>query len=111
MRGMVARAAQGGHVAGFAPRDAVIVDALRTPVGKLRGALSAVRPDDLAAYTLRDLLERLGLGVGEQLDEVILVCANLEGEDNRNVALMGLLLVGLPDRISRRKGNRTCTTE
>ena len=56
-------------MAGIGPRDAVIVDALRTPVGKLRGALASVRPDDLAGYTLRALLERVGHGVGEQLDE------------------------------------------
>ena len=86
-------------MAGIGPRDAVIVDALRTPVGKLRGALASVRPDDLAGYTLRALLERVGHGVEQQLDEVILGCANQAGEDNRNVARMAVLLAGLPDRV------------
>jgi 3-oxoadipyl-CoA thiolase len=94
----------------FAARDAVIVDALRTPVGKLRGALSAVRPDDLAAYALRALLERVGHGVGEQLDEVILGCANQAGEDNRNVARMAVLLAGLPDRVPGVTVNRLCAS-
>jgi acetyl-CoA acyltransferase len=97
-------------VASFGPRDAVIVDALRTPVGKLRGALSAVRPDDLAAYALRSLLERVGHGVGEQLDEVILGCANQAGEDNRNVARMAVLLAGLPDRVPGLTVNRLCAS-
>jgi len=97
-------------VAGYGPRDAVIVDALRTPVGKLRGALSSVRPDDLAAYALRSLLERVGHGVGEQLDEVILGCANQAGEDNRNVARMAVLLAGLPDRVPGVTVNRLCAS-
>ncbi|HYZ87759.1 MAG TPA: thiolase family protein [Myxococcales bacterium] len=97
-------------MAAFAPRDAVIVDALRTPVGKLRGALSAVRPDDLAAYTLRALLDRVGHGVGDQLDEVILGCANQAGEDNRNVARMAALLAGLPDRVPGVTVNRLCAS-
>ena len=97
-------------MAGYGPRDAVIVDALRTPVGKLRGALSSVRPDDLAAYALRSLLERVGHGVGEQLDEVILGCANQAGEDNRNVARMAVLLAGLPDRVPGVTVNRLCAS-
>jgi len=97
-------------VAGIGPRDAVIVDALRTPVGKLRGALASVRPDDLAGYTLRALLERVGHGVGEQLDEVILGCANQAGEDNRNVARMAVLLAGLPDRVPGVTVNRLCAS-
>src|SRR5438477_5572520 len=107
---MVARAARGGHVAGYGPRDAVIVDALRTPVGKLRGALASVRPDDLAGYTLRALRGRGGHGVGEQLDEVILGCANQAGEDNRNVARMAVLLAGLPDRVPGVTVNRLCAS-
>jgi 3-oxoadipyl-CoA thiolase len=97
-------------VAGIGPRDAVIVDALRTPVGKLRGALASVRPDDLAGYALRALLERVGHGVGEQLDEVILGCANQAGEDNRNVARMAALLAGLPDRVPGVTVNRLCAS-
>jgi 3-oxoadipyl-CoA thiolase len=97
-------------VAGIGPRDAVIVDALRTPVGKLRGGLASVRPDDLAGYALRALLERVGHGVGEQLDEVILGCANQAGEDNRNVARMAALLAGLPDRVPGVTVNRLCAS-
>jgi len=97
-------------VAGIGPRDGLIVDALRTPVGKLRGALASVRPDDLAGYTLRALLERVGRGVGEQLDEVILGCANQAGEDNRNVARMAVLLAGLPDRVPGVTVNRLCAS-
>ena len=95
---------------GIAPRDAVIVDALRTPVGKLRGALASVRPDDLAGYTLRSLLDRVGRGAAEQLDEVIFGCANQAGEDNRNVARMAVLLAGLPDRIPGVTVNRLCAS-
>ena len=97
-------------MAEIGPRDAVIVDALRTPVGKLRGALASVRPDDLAGYALRALLERVGHGVGEQLDEVILGCANQAGEDNRNVARMAALLAGLPDRVPGVTVNRLCAS-
>ena len=97
-------------MAGFAPRDAVIVDALRTPVGRLRGALAAVRPDDLAAYALRALLDRVGHGVAEQIDEVILGCANQAGEDNRNVARMAVLLAGLPEGVPGVTVNRLCAS-
>ncbi|HYR20893.1 MAG TPA: thiolase family protein [Myxococcales bacterium] len=97
-------------MAEIGPRDAVIVDALRTPVGKLRGALASVRPDDLAGYALRALLDRVGRGVGEQLDEVILGCANQAGEDNRNVARMAVLLAGLPDRVPGVTVNRLCAS-
>jgi len=95
-------------VGGIGPRDALIVDALRTPVGKLRGQLSAVRPDDLAAFAVRSLLERVGGGVGPLLDEVILGCANQAGEDNRNVARMAVLLAGLPLAIGGVTVNRLC---
>jgi 3-oxoadipyl-CoA thiolase len=88
----------------------VILDALRTPVAKLRGALASVRPDDLAGHALRALLERVGRGVAEQLDEVILGCANQAGEDNRNVARMAVLLAGLPDRVPGVTVNRLCAS-
>jgi len=97
-------------VPGIGPKDVLIVDALRTPVGKLRGALASVRPDDLAGYTLRALLDRVGRGVGEQLDEVIFGCANQAGEDNRNVARMAVLLAGLPDRVPGVTVNRLCAS-
>jgi acetyl-CoA C-acetyltransferase len=75
--------------------DAVIIDGVRTPVGRYGGALSAVRPDDLAALVLRALVDRVGLDPAD-LEDVYLGCANQAGEDNRNVARMALLLAGFP---------------
>jgi acetyl-CoA acetyltransferase len=75
--------------------DAVIIDGVRTPVGRYGGALASVRPDDLAALTLRALVDRVGLDPGE-LEDVYLGCANQAGEDNRNVARMAVLLAGFP---------------
>ena len=74
--------------------DVVIVDALRTPIGALGGALAKVRPDDLAALVLKALVERNHLR-GKDIEEVYLGCANQAGEDNRNVARMAALLAGL----------------
>ncbi|HEX4046471.1 MAG TPA: beta-ketoacyl synthase N-terminal-like domain-containing protein, partial [Elusimicrobiota bacterium] len=80
-------------------REAVVVAAVRTPVGRLGGGLSAVRPDDLAARAIAALLERApGLDPAEIAD-VYLGCANQAGEDNRNVARMALLLAGLPQTV------------
>ena len=87
--------------------DALIIDAVRTPVGKLRGALSAVRPDDLAAYAIEQLLKRNGGAVPE---EVFFGCANQAGEDNRNVARMALLLAGLPESVPGVTVNRLCAS-
>src|SRR5436305_10142748 len=87
--------------------DAVIIDAVRTPVGKLRGALSQVRPDDLAAYAIEQLLARCGV---REVDEVFFGCANQAGEDNRNVARMALLLAGLPDSVPGVTLNRLCAS-
>jgi acetyl-CoA acyltransferase len=89
-------------------RDAFICDAIRTPIGRYGGALSSVRPDDLAAIVLRELLRRnSGLdpaGIGD----VILGCANQAGEDNRNVARMAALLAGLPTEVPGATLNRLC---
>ncbi|HEY1087075.1 MAG TPA: 3-oxoadipyl-CoA thiolase, partial [Archangium sp.] len=68
-----------------------VADAVRTPIGKLRGALKDVRPDDLLALVIGKLLERTGLE-GAKIDEVYAGCANQAGEDNRNVARMATLL-------------------
>jgi 3-oxoadipyl-CoA thiolase len=84
-----------------------ILDAVRTPIGKFRGALSAVRPDDLAAGVLRALLARQPACVGA-VDEVVLGCANQAGEDNRNVARMAALLAGLPYEVTGVTVNRLC---
>ncbi|HEX6809775.1 MAG TPA: acetyl-CoA C-acyltransferase [Gemmatimonadaceae bacterium] len=85
----------------------VIVAALRTPIGRHGGALSRVRPDDLAAAVIRALVERTGVDVST-IDDVILGCANQAGEDNRNVARMASLLAGLPVEIPGQTVNRLC---
>jgi 3-oxoadipyl-CoA thiolase len=90
-------------------RDVYICAAVRTPIGRLRGALASVRPDDLAGGTLRALLERASVP-GEAVDEVILGCANQAGEDNRNVARMALLLAGLPQSVPGVTVNRLCAS-
>ncbi|RPI26547.1 MAG: acetyl-CoA C-acyltransferase [Acidobacteria bacterium] len=89
--------------------EAVILDAVRTPVGKFRGALSRVRPDDLAAEVLRALVKRTGLDPAD-VDEVVLGCANQAGEDNRNVARMSLLLAGFPYSVPGITVNRLCSS-
>jgi acetyl-CoA acyltransferase len=88
-------------------KEAWIVGAMRTPIGRHGGALSAVRPDDLGAAALEALLERTGLPP-EEVEDVYFGCANQAGEDNRNVARMSLLLAGLPERVSGATVNRLC---
>ena len=90
--------------------DAVIIDAVRTPVGKLRGALSGVRPDDLGAYVIEQLLRRNPAVEPAAVDEVFFGCANQAGEDNRNVARMSLLLAGLPEHVPGVTVNRLCAS-
>jgi acetyl-CoA acetyltransferase family protein len=85
--------------------DVFIVDAVRTPVGRLGGSLAGTRPDDLAARVLRALADRNGL---ETVDEVYFGDANQAGEDNRNVARMAVLLAGLPTSIPGATVNRLC---
>jgi acetyl-CoA acyltransferase len=87
--------------------DALIVDAVRTPFGRHGGALAPVRPDDLAALVLRAVLERTGVP-GDDIEDVILGCANQAGEDNRNVARMAALLADLPDEVGGVTVNRLC---
>ena len=88
--------------------EAFICDAIRTPIGRYGGALSAVRTDDLAAVPLRALMQRNAKVDWAALDEVILGCANQAGEDNRNVARMALLLAGLPSSVPGATLNRLC---
>ncbi len=78
-------------------REAWIVDAVRTPIGRYGGALASVRPDDLAALVLRAVVDRSGID-GAEIEDVILGCANQAGEDNRDVARMAVLLAGLARR-------------
>ena len=88
-------------------RDAWIVSAVRTPVGRYGGALARVRPDDLAATAIRAAVDRAGIDP-DLLEDVILGCANQAGEDNRNVARMAGLLAGLPTGIAGQTVNRLC---
>jgi acetyl-CoA acyltransferase len=89
-------------------RETFICDAIRTPIGRYGGALSGVRPDDLAALVLSELLRRnTGLDPAA-IDDVILGCANQGGEDNRNVARMAALLAGLPTEVPGVTLNRLC---
>lgn len=89
--------------------QAVIIDAVRTPVGAFAGALSNVRPDDLAALVLKALVERAGLDPA-QIEEVVMGCTNQAGEDNRNVARMALLLAGFPHNVGGITVNRLCAS-
>lgn len=88
--------------------QAFICDAIRTPVGRLNGGLSAVRADDLAATPLRALAERNPALDWDAVEDVILGCANQSGEDNRNVARMAVLLAGLPETVPGSTINRLC---
>lgn len=85
----------------------VIVDAVRTPIGRIGGALKEVRPDDLGAWVIEKLLERNPIDP-KQIDDVIFGCANQAGEDNRNVARMSSLLAGLPVEVPGVTVNRLC---
>jgi len=88
--------------------EAYICDAIRTPIGRYAGALASVRPDDLGATPIRELLQRnLALSPG-LIDDVIMGCANQAGEDNRNVARMSALLAGLPTSVAGVTVNRLC---
>jgi 3-oxoadipyl-CoA thiolase len=89
--------------------DAVIIDALRTPIGRHAGVLSGVRPDDLAARVIEAALERNGLDPAS-VHEVYMGCANQAGEDNRNVARMALLMAGLPVEVPGVTVNRLCAS-
>lgn len=88
-------------------REAVIIDAVRTPIGKLNGSLTSIRPDDLAGHAIKQLMSRVDLD-SSLVEDVLFGCANQAGEDNRNVARMGLLLAGLPVSIPGVTVNRLC---
>jgi 3-oxoadipyl-CoA thiolase len=88
-------------------RDVVIVDAVRTPIGRYGGALRDVRPDDLAALVISALVRRTGIDPA-RIDDVVFGCANQAGEDNRNVARMAALLAGLPVEVPGQTVNRLC---
>jgi 3-oxoadipyl-CoA thiolase len=90
-------------------KEAVIVDAIRTPIGNHGGGLSAVRPDDLAALVISAVVKRTGIDP-QVIEEVYFGCANQAGEDNRNVARMATLLAGLPVSIAAVTFNRLCAS-
>jgi 3-oxoadipyl-CoA thiolase len=87
--------------------EAVIVSAVRTPIGRYNGALASVRPDDLGAVAIREAVSRAGIEPGT-VEDVYFGCANQSGEDNRNVARMSLLLAGLPTSVPGVTVNRLC---
>ncbi|MFC4686459.1 3-oxoadipyl-CoA thiolase [Epilithonimonas pallida] len=87
-----------------------IIDAIRTPIGKLKGSLSSVRPDDMAAFVIKKLLERNPNIDQSRIYDVVLGCANQAGEDNRNIARMSALLSGLDYRVPGETVNRLCAS-
>ena len=89
--------------------SAVVLSAVRTPVGRYGGALAGVRPDDLAAVAISAAVERAGVAAGE-IEDVYFGCANQAGEDNRNVARMAVLLAGLPESVAGVTVNRLCAS-
>src|SRR4029434_4300426 len=88
-------------------REALIVSAVRTPVGRAGGVLAEVRADDLAAIAVKAAVERSAVDPS-RIDDVILGCTNQAGEDNRNVARMAALLAGLPIEVAGQTVNRLC---
>src|ERR671934_3018978 len=88
---------------------AVVLSAVRTPVGRYGGALAHVRPDDLAALAIGAAVARAGVPPDE-IEDVYFGCANQAGEDNRNVARMAALLAGLPDSVAGVTLNRLCAS-
>lgn len=91
-------------------KQAYIVDGIRTPVGNYGGALSSVRPDDMAALVIKELMTRNASLSPEKIEDVILGCANQAGEDNRDVARMAVLLAGLPVTVPGETVNRLCAS-
>src|SRR2546428_8490132 len=88
---------------------AVVLGGIRTPIGRYGGALSGVRPDDLAGLVIGEVVERAGFPA-EEIEDVWFGCANQAGEDNRNVARMGALLAGLPESVAGVTVNRLCAS-
>ncbi len=89
--------------------DAVIIDAIRTPIGALGGILASIRPDDMAALVIKEIVQRNKLD-SALVEEVFFGCANQAGEDNRNVARMAALLAGLPVEVAGVTVNRLCAS-
>src|SRR5438876_10194801 len=94
---------------GVSASKAVVLAGIRTPIGRYSGALSSVRPDDLAGLVIHEVVARSGVPA-EQIEDVWFGCANQAGEDNRNVARMGALLAGVPDSVAGVTVNRLCAS-
>ena len=90
-------------------QDVFLIEPLRTPVGKYGGALSSIRPDDMAGHVIKAVVQATGINP-ELIDDVIMGCANQAGEDNRNIARMGALLAGLPHSVPGVTVNRLCAS-
>lgn len=90
--------------------QAFLIDGVRTAIGSFGGGLSSIRPDDLAAFVIEELVRRVNLKTPERIEEVVFGCANQAGEDNRNVARMASLLAGLPETIAGETVNRLCAS-
>lgn len=90
-------------------KEVYIVESLRTPIGKYGGALSSIRPDDMAAHVIKAVVQSTGINP-EMIDDVIFGCANQAGEDNRNIARMAALLAGLPYSVPGVTVNRLCAS-
>jgi 3-oxoadipyl-CoA thiolase len=90
-------------------KEVFLVEPVRTPIGRYGGALSSVRPDDMAAHVIKALIARTGISP-ESIDDIILGCANQAGEDNRNIARMAGLLAGLPYSVPGVTVNRLCAS-
>src|SRR5215208_1148798 len=91
-------------------RNVFVIDSIRTPIGKYGGALSSVRPDDLLALVLKELLARNKSINPSEIEDVIAGDANQAGEDNRNVARMAALIAGLPVTVAGNTVNRLCAS-
>jgi acetyl-CoA acyltransferase len=91
-------------------KNAYLIDGVRTPIGNFKGGLAEVRPDDLAALVMKTLMERNPNLPTDQIEDVIMGCANQAGEDNRNVARMAVLLAGLPISVPGETINRLCAS-
>jgi 3-oxoadipyl-CoA thiolase len=91
-------------------KQAYIIDAIRTPIGKLGGSLSSIRADDLAAITINEIIKRNPTVDFSEINDVILGCANQAGEDNRNIGRMASLLAGLPINVPGETVNRLCAS-
>ena len=90
-------------------REVVIIDAIRSPIGRAGGALSSVRPDDLLADVLKGLIKRTGIDPA-LIEDVYAGCGNQAGEDNRDVARMAVLLAGFPLEVGGVTVNRNCSS-